>query len=92
MRGQLPAATHDVPVTLVGPASTISGLVVATACNAVDDLAELIRESPRTDERAQGRLRHAAAAVAAWVQTYIECEALEWFNFDPDWDPVSRVE
>jgi hypothetical protein len=36
-------------------------------------------------------LRGATAAAAAWVETYIECEALEWFNFDPDWDPVQRM-
>lgn len=92
MRAQLPTATHDAPVALVGPGTTISGLVRATARAAVDDLAELIRESPRTDQAAQAKLSRAATAAIAWVHTYIDCEALEWFNFDPDWDPVLRTE
>jgi hypothetical protein len=89
LRGQLPTAQHDAALTIVGPATTISELVAATARNAVDDLAELIRESPKTDERAQTKLREATAAVAAWVKTYIDCEALEWFTFDPEPGPKS---
>jgi hypothetical protein len=92
MRGQLPTASHDKPVTLLGPASTVSNVVSAAARNAVDDLAELIRDSPKTDEGNQARIRVATAAVTAWVQTYIDCEALEWFNFDPCQDPIYPLE
>lgn len=91
VRGQLPTATHEAPVSIVGPASMISSIVAAVAVNAVEDLAELVRQSLRTDVRAQRRLVDATTTVAAWVETYIECEALEWFNFDPAWDPVERV-
>jgi hypothetical protein len=82
LRGQLTAVDHSEAVTLVGPASTVSGVIAAAARNAVDDLGELIRESPKTGEEAQARLRMAVAAVAAWVETYVDCEALEWFTFD----------
>jgi hypothetical protein len=92
LRGQLPTAAHESPVALVGPASTVSEIVAAAARSVVDDLAELIRDSPRSDERAQTRIRDATAAVAAWVQTYLDCESLEWFNFDSDWDPVHQIE
>lgn len=92
LRGQLPTADHAAPVLIVGPAPTISEFVAAAARNAVDDLVELLRESPRTDERAQAALRTAASAVTAWVESYIDCEALGWFSFDSDWDPVLRPE
>lgn len=28
---------------------------------------------------------------AAWEETYIECEALEWFSFDPHRGPLQRM-
>lgn len=70
--------------------SLVAGAVVS-AVEAVEALAELVRQSPKTNPQAQMGLRKATAAAAAWVETYIECEALEWFNFDPDWDPVQRM-
>jgi hypothetical protein len=88
LRRQLPTADHPESVTLVGPASTVSDMIAAAARNAVDDLGELIRESPKTGGEAQARLRTAVAAVAAWVETYVDCEALEWFTFDPPYDPA----
>jgi hypothetical protein len=50
----------------------------------------LLREPPRNDERAQAALRNAASAVTTWVEGYIDCEALECFSFDGDWDPAVR--
>ena len=88
LRGQLPTVDHAEPVALVGPASTISDLIAAAARNAVDDLGELIRESPKVDQGAQAKLRLAMAAVAAWSETYIDCAAIEWFTFDPPYDPL----
>ena len=91
LRAQLPAPGHDEPVVIVGPASLMANLVGAGARNAVHDLAALLRESPRADEDQQQRRRSAATAVAAWVETYLDCEAVVWFNFDDDWDPVRCV-
>jgi hypothetical protein len=91
LRGQLPTADHDAPVWIVGPGSTMTSFVAGAVINAAEDLAELVRQSPRTSSKAQIGLRKATAAAAAWVETYIECEALEWFNFDPEWDPVERM-
>jgi hypothetical protein len=91
LRAQLPTAAHEASVWLVGPGSTMTSLVAGAVVSAVDDLAELVRQSPKTNLQAQMGLRRATAAAAAWVETYIECEALEWFNFDPDWDPVQRM-
>ena len=69
----------------------MTSFVAGAVLTAAEDLAELVRQSPRTNSEAQIGLRKATAAAAAWVETYIECEALEWFNFDPDWDPVQRM-
>lgn len=91
LRAQLPTAAHEAPVWIVGPGSTMTSLVATAVVSAVEDPAELVRVSPRTDLQAQSKLRDATTAVAAWVETYVECEALEWFNFDPDWDPVQRI-
>lgn len=88
LRGQLPTPHHPDPIMLVGPASMVSGMIAAAARNAVDDLGELIRESPKIDQEAHARLRAAVAAVAAWVETYVDCEAMEWFTFDAPYDPL----
>jgi hypothetical protein len=87
LRAQLPAIGHGEPVAIVGPASSISGLIAAAARNAVDELSELIREPQRSDGQSETRLRAAMAATSAWLETYIDCEALEWFTFDPPYDP-----
>jgi hypothetical protein len=89
VRAQLPTADHGHEVTLVGPASTLSDVVAVATANAVDDLAELVRKPPTGDAGTQARLRGVADAAVAWVATFIECQAVEWFNFDPDWDPVA---
>jgi hypothetical protein len=83
LRAQLPALDHDKPVVVVGPASAISELIALAARNAVDDLGELVRQPLRSGAEAEAKLRAALAAVVAWLDTYIECEALEWFTFDP---------
>jgi hypothetical protein len=59
------------------------------ARNAVDDLGEMIREPVKSGDDGEARLRAAVAAVVAWLETYIECETLEWFTFDPPYDPHS---
>jgi hypothetical protein len=41
----------------------------------------------KNDGQAEARLRAALAAVTAWLDAYMECEALEWFTFDPS-DPI----
>ena len=83
LRAQLPALDDDKSVVVVGPASAISELIALAARNAVDDLGELVRQPLRSGAEAEAKLRAALAAVVAWLDTYIECEALEWFTFDP---------
>jgi hypothetical protein len=91
LRAQLPTVDQDEPVVVVGPASMVSHFIGAAARNAVDDLAELVRAPVKDDGQAEARLRAALAAVTAWLDTYMECEALEWFTFDPPFDPSDPI-
>lgn len=40
------------------------------------------------DVSGRERLADVAGAAGAWVQTYIDCQELEEFSFDPAVDPV----
>ena len=75
---------------MVGPASMISQFIVGAARNAVDDLAERVRTPVRCCED-EVRLRAALAASNAWLETYIDCEAIEWYTFDPPCDPADPI-
>jgi hypothetical protein len=46
-------------------------------------------DAPHADEEAHTRLRAAVPAAAAWIETYLDCQQVEWFSFDPAWDPVA---
>lgn len=88
IRAQVPAIGHDRAVTLIGPASIMADLIAAATRNAVDDLGARLRDQGGGDRDRPTDLGEATAAVAAWVATHAECEALVWFRFDKDWDPI----
>jgi hypothetical protein len=48
LRGQLPTAAHDAPVWIVVPGSTMTSFVAGAVLSGAEDLAELVRRSPRT--------------------------------------------
>jgi hypothetical protein len=91
LRAQLPTLDHDQPVVVVGPASMVSHFIAGAARNAVDDLAESIRPPLKAGGEAEAKLRTALAAANAWLDTYMECEALEWYTFDPPFDPAGSL-
>jgi hypothetical protein len=93
IRSQIPIHRADQPFALVGPAITISEIITAAARNTVDELAELLRaETSRTPHAERyKKLRELTSAAQAWVETYVECHAVEWYRFDPEWDPVVLV-
>jgi hypothetical protein len=88
VRAQLPTPNHDTPITVVGPAETMSEIITSCSRGAVSGLAELIGQRPLSDRSAQERVRGAAAAVVTWIETLIDCEALNWFDFDTEFDPA----
>jgi hypothetical protein len=86
MRAQLPGSQEE-PVSFVGPSAMVLDVVLSTLRSVVDRLAELAGERV-CDERAGARLGEAAAAAQAWVETFLDCQAVAAFSFDPDVDPV----
>jgi hypothetical protein len=91
IRSQVPAPGIDRPFAIVGPATTISTIITGAAQNAADRLGDSLRKRSKRDSGTRDRLRELAVAALAWVETYIDCEAIEWYRFDPDWDPVTVV-
>jgi hypothetical protein len=92
VRAQLPALDHGDSVVVAGPAPMLADLIASAARNAVDDLGEALREPLATGTGAGATLRAAAAAVVAWIETYIESEALERYTFDLPYDPSDRIQ
>jgi hypothetical protein len=87
IRSQVPGAVNDEAFAIVGPASTISTLVEGAARHAADRLGEFLR-APRRDEKTRRRLREHGVAALAWIETYIDCQAIEFYSFDAAWDHV----
>ena len=73
-------------VVVVGPSRIVAELVRGTARRVVEDLGELLQAEPRDDAAARAELVRSAAAAWAWVETYVGCQAVEWFSLEPDAD------
>jgi hypothetical protein len=93
IRSQIPAEHDGQPFALVGPAITISEIITGAARNVVDELGELLLAQTSSTSHAEtyNKLRELASAAHAWIETYIDCHAVEWYRFDPEWDPVEPV-
>jgi hypothetical protein len=91
LRAQLPTIDHDERVVVVGPASMVSHFIAGAARSAVDDLADSVRSRLQAGGEKEAKLRAALAAVNAWLDTYMECEALEWYLFDPPYAPAGPI-
>jgi hypothetical protein len=57
--------------------------VVIGDVDAVEALSELVLATTRHSGSARGQLESAAAAVSAWMRTYVEVRAVEDFTFEP---------
>ncbi len=68
----------------VGPTGMIGTIVRGSMRHAVEALADLVLAEPSHDDVARIRLSEAATAAAAWIQTYIDVQAVEEFSFDAD--------
>jgi hypothetical protein len=87
----LPHTPTDEPLVVVGPATAVSEIIDGAARNAADDVVSLLRNLPTPPAEMPAVLRDRAAALAAWIETYIDCRAVEWYRVDPNWDPVEAV-
>jgi hypothetical protein len=68
---------------LCGPTALVLDLVAGAAHDAVMLLAAELDAKP-FDVTSRERLRHAAATATAWITTYVDSRAVQWFTFDPD--------
>ena len=85
IRSQLGADGDDPSnKAIVGPSRIVSELVRDTARRVAMTLNELLDEPPRADADARERLLRAGLAAGAWVEAYVECEAVEWIRFAID--------
>lgn len=91
IRFQVPQTPGDERTVVVGPATVVSSIIEGATRHAADELGELLRESPKLGVELQTAIRHRAAALQAWVETYVDCQAVGWYLFDPNWDPVTVV-
>ena len=82
MRAQLPRPDTAAPAVLVGPADLVLETARGAARNAADELAEALRRSAHDPDA----VRERAAIVQAWVDTWMDCRAVESFAFEPEMD------
>lgn len=87
MRAQLPARGHG-DVVFVGPAELVRNLVGGALRNVVSALSQVADAQRAGDERARERLIETADAARAWARTFVECQVLDTYNFDPAADPL----
>ena len=74
--------------TIIGPSRIVAELVRETARRVAVSLNDLLEKPPRGDVDAQANLERAAVAAKAWVETYVECEAVVWSRFEIDPMPI----
>jgi hypothetical protein len=85
MRTRLAVPGDERPTTFIGPSAMVSDVVRATMRNVTAALSELAHAQPGQE---QGHnLKRTAAAVSAWVNTFVACQDVTSFNFDGDTDP-----
>lgn len=84
MRSDVPSTTPREPFELVGPATMVSTVIEGAARDAIDSAAELLRSSTTPNSAADLKLREFATAAQAWIETCLDCRAIELYSFDPD--------
>jgi hypothetical protein len=82
LRDQLPEAA-DGPFVVIGPAGPIGTMVGGAMRHAVERLSERVLATRRHDADARRQLERAAAAVSAWIRSYVDAQAVEDFAFEP---------
>lgn len=90
IRAQIAAGAPGEAMSVFGPSRLMSELVGGATRDVVAVLGELLDAAPRDDLAALDKLLHAGEAARAWIDTWVACRRVEWFSFDPEFDPVSR--
>jgi hypothetical protein len=68
-------------VAFFGPAATVGELVLGTTRHVVDTLSDLVESSPVNDPEHVHALRETSVAARAWVESFVDCLAVEKFSF-----------
>jgi hypothetical protein len=71
---------------LVGPAPLVSEVVARTAADIVAGLHESLSAIRGSDEASRDELLRRSEDTTAWMRTYVDALAVQWFSFDPDLD------
>lgn len=79
------------PIVFVGPSELVSEIVGAATENAAEALSDLVSIHHGVDPETRERIAAAAEAVSAWVNTFLDCQAVECFSFDPDFSPSRPI-
>jgi hypothetical protein len=74
---------------LLGPAPLVSELVAGAAADIVARLQESISSCRGSDEASRNELRRCSEDATAWMTTYVDALAVQWFGFDPDLDYIA---
>lgn len=69
----------------------VSTVIEGAARDAVDSAAELLRSSTTPNSVADRKLCELATAARAWIETYIDCRAIELYSFDPDYQSPPKL-
>lgn len=84
MRDALLASAPE--AILAGPTRLVLQIVGGAVRNAADAFAEALGSGATLDEAARSDLVRGVGALAAWVRVHVECEAIQSFSFDPEYD------
>lgn len=84
MRAQLPEAERDGGVSFAGPPELVVDLVRGTVRNVVAAFGEFVHGKAAGDPAWHGHVRVMNDAATAWIQTFLDCEAVVLFSFDPE--------
>jgi hypothetical protein len=81
MRAQLPARDHRGRMTFVGPTPLVLDIVSGTMRNVVAALSELTHGRSTSEPEWRLHVHDTSAAASAWVRTFLDCRAVEFFTF-----------
>jgi hypothetical protein len=86
MQSQLVGST-DAPV-LYGPSRLVDELVTLGVRAAIADVHARLQMPRLASEDERRAVLTARAVLNAWIASYVDVQAIQWFGFDADADPL----
>jgi hypothetical protein len=88
IRDQVPERGIAAAFVITGPSGMFAEVVRGATRNAVRELGTVLDALGARGEPGRHALPELADAVRAWVRTYADFDAVHWYRFDPNWDPI----